>query len=178
MAARQAVQAGLPEPPMQSPRQFLKTQPTVSSKQVTQGSERPVPILMQSLVPGSIPSLLEAQSPVIFPMSFDMRIIVSAALVQAPIIAPVPVEPVALVVPPLLDVVEALPPAPVVAEAEPPTPVAALEVVVLVVAEVDPPAPVAAVPEVVSEPQAMSSAAGAVMRSRSAERDMGDEPFE
>ena len=149
MAARQSVQAWLPESAMHWLKQFLTTQPTVSSKQTTRASERPVPLLMQLLVAGSAPSEDCPQSAVMLATSFDMVIAASAALVQAPIAMLVPVEPVALVV--VVVLVVASPPVPAVAvELAPPLP----PVPAVLVAVVDPPEPV--VPEVVSEPQAMS----------------------
>src|SRR5512132_251197 len=113
--------------------QFLTTHTTMSSKQVTQPSERLVPILMQFLVPGSAPRLLLPQSSAIFFTSFAWTMARSAALVQAPIaIMPVPVELVLVAVPVLVPVpvlvlvlvlvpVVALPPVPVALE-EPPAP--------------------------------------------------------
>lgn len=171
-AARQSVQAWLPESNAHSLKQFLTTQPTVSSKQVTHASERPVPILMQVLVWGSAPSDALAQSPVILATSFVVTIIWSAALVQAPIAMPVPVEPVALVVVPVVVLVVV---APVVVEALPPVPAVAVVLVApppAPVALVEPPEPVEAV--VPLDPQAMMRRAAEAARSaRSGVRDMG-----
>ena len=143
-------------------RQFADTQSTSPLKQRVQSSERPVPILMQFLVPGSAPAFICPHAVVIALTSLDMSTAASAALVQAFITPmPVPVE-VPVPVPVEVEVVDA-PPAPVL---------------VAVVVPSEPPPPVVEVEEVfVSEPQA-KSATDAVARKRrgSGERSMSD-PF-
>ncbi len=139
--ARQSLQAWLFVSAMHWLRHLFTTHETVSAKQVTQGSERLVPILMQALTLASWPMLALPQSSVIFLTSFVWTMPRSVLLVQAPMaIIPVPVEPLVLELVPVLvllvevAVVVASPPVPValdVAVAPPAPPVPVAEVVVV-----------------------------------------------